>query len=194
MKKAIILIVPITILLLGAWLFASPYITLKRFGSALERGDASEISKYVDYQALREDLKKDLKVLLAKEVAKEVNTEEVGLFALAFGSLLIDLFVETAVSQEGLAYIMEKGRMPTEEVVMQNLEAKEEKPKGMEVATEYRDTDAKEELETSASYKGINTFVYQIRDKSSKEGIDLIFERRGLADWKLVGMDFHFKE
>jgi len=194
MKKAIILIVPITILLLGAWLFASPYITLKRFGSALERGDASEISKYVDYQALREDLKKDLKVLLAKEVAKEVNTEEVGLFALTFGSLFIDLFVETAVSQEGLAYIMKKGRMPTEEVVMQNLEAKEEKPKGMEVATEYRDTDAKEELETSASYKGINTFVYQIRDKSSKEGIDLIFERRGLADWKLVGMDFHFKE
>ena len=194
MKKAIILIVPITILLLGAWLFASPYITLKRFGSALERGDASEISKYVDYQALREDLKKDLKVLLAKEVAKEVNTEEVGLFALTFGSLFIDLFVETAVSQEGLAYIMEKGRMPTEEVVMQDLEAKEEKPKGMEVATEYRDTDAKEELETSASYKGINTFVYQIRDKSSKEGIDLIFERRGLADWKLVGMDFHFKE
>ncbi len=127
-------------------------------------------------------------------MAKEVNTEEVGLFALAFGSLFIDLFVETAVSQEGLAYIMEKGRMPTEEVVMQDLEAKGKKPKGMEIATECRDTDAKEEVETSASYKDINTFVCQIRDKSSKEGIDLIFERRGLADWKLVGMDFHFKE
>ena len=194
MKKAIILIVPITILLLGAWLFASPYITLKRFGSALERGDANELSKYVDYQALREDLKKDLKALLAKEVAKEADTEEVVFFALALGSLLIDLFVEMAVSQEGLAYIMEKGRMPTEEIEMQNSEAKEEKPKGMKIATDNTNADTKEELETSASYKGINTFVYQIRDKSSKEGIDLIFERRGLTDWKLVGMDFHFKE
>ncbi len=193
MKKAIILIVSITILLLGAWFFASPYITLKRFGSALERGDANEVSKYVDYQALREDLKRDLKTILAKEVAKEADTEEVGFFALALGSLLIDLFVEMAVSQEGLAYIMEKGRMPTEEVVMQNLEAKEEKPKGMGIATEYRDADTKEEVETSASYKDINTFVYRIRDKSSKEGIDLILERRGLTDWKLVGMDFHFK-
>ncbi len=181
-------------LIFGAWLFASPYITLKRFGSALERSDANELSKYIDYQALKEDLKKDLKALLAKEVAKEADTEEVGFFALALGSLLIDLFVEMAVSQEGLAYIMEKGRMPTEEVVMQNLEAKEEKSKGMKIATDNTNADTKEELETSASYKGINTFVYQIRDKSSKEGIDLIFERRGLADWKLVGMDFHFKE
>ncbi len=193
MKKAIILIVSITILLLGAWFFASPYMTLKRFGSALARGDANEVSKYVDYQALREDLKRDLKTILAKEVAKEADTEEVGFFALALGSLLIDLFVEMAVSQEGLAYIMEKGRMPTEEVVMQNLEAKEEKPKGMKIATDNTNADTKEELETSASYKGINTFVYRIRDKSSKEGIDLVFERRGLADWKLVGMDFHFK-
>ena len=107
---------------------------------------------------------------------------------------MIDPFVEMAVSPEGGAYIMEKGCMLTEEVVVQNLEAKEEKPKGMKIATDNTNADTKEELETSASYKGINTFVYQIRDKSSKEGIDLIFERRGLADWKLVGMDFHFKE
>ncbi len=72
------MVVLISLLIFSAWFFASPYITLKRFGSALERGDANEVSKYADYQALRKDLKKDLKTLLAKEVAKEVDTEKVG--------------------------------------------------------------------------------------------------------------------
>ena len=70
------MVVLISLLIFGAWFFVSPYITLKSFGSALERGDANEVSRYADYQALREDLK--IKTLLAKEVAKEVDTEEVG--------------------------------------------------------------------------------------------------------------------
>ncbi len=192
MKKAIILIVLIPMLIFGAWFFTSPYITLKRFGSALERGDADEVSKYIDYQALKEDFKKDLKTLLAKEMAKQEHNGEIEAFVLAFGEFLINAFVEMAVSPEGLTYIMEKGRMPTEEVAMQNSEG--EKPEDMKIATDYTSADTKEEVETSASYKGINTFVYHIRDKGSKEGIDLIFERRGLANWKLVGIDFHFKE
>jgi len=186
MKKAIILIVLIPMLIFGVWFFANPYITLKRFSSALERGDADEVSKYIDYQALKEDFKKDLKTLLAKEMAKKEYNGEIEAFVLAFGEFLINAFVEMAVSPEGLTYIMEKGRMPTEEVAMQNSEG--EKPEDMKIA------DTKEEVETSASYKGINTFVYHIRDKGSKEGIDLIFKRRGLANWKLVGIDFHFKE
>ena len=70
------MVVLISLLIFGAWFFASPYITLKRFSSALERGDANEVSRYVEYQAMGEDLK--IKTLLAKEVAKEVDTEEVG--------------------------------------------------------------------------------------------------------------------
>ncbi len=72
------MVVLISLLIFSAWFFASPYITLKRFGSALERGDANEVSRYVEYQAMGEDLKKDLNTLLTKEVAKEVDTEEVG--------------------------------------------------------------------------------------------------------------------
>ena len=70
------MVVLISLLIFSAWFFASPYITLKRLGSALERGDANEVSRYVEYQAMGEDLK--IKTLLAKEVAKEADTEEVG--------------------------------------------------------------------------------------------------------------------
>lgn len=75
------MVVLISLLIFSAWFFASPCITLKRFGFALERYDANEVSKYVDYHVLRKDLKKDLKTLLAKEVAKEADTEEVGFFS-----------------------------------------------------------------------------------------------------------------
>ncbi len=70
------MVVLISLLIFSAWFFVSPYITLKRFGSALERGDANEVSRYVEYQAMGEDLK--IKTLLAKEVAKEADTAEVG--------------------------------------------------------------------------------------------------------------------
>lgn len=88
---------------------------------------------------------------------------------------------------ERLTYIIESGRMPAGEEERQALSKRE----GENTIT--RAEEKNQQMETRAGYKGINTFVYSIRERGSQEGIDLIFERRGFADWKLTGMDFHFK-
>lgn len=194
MKKALIALMLLLGLSAGLWYLASPYIALYKLSSALEKGDAKEASNYVDYDLLKEDLKKDLKDLFAKELAKENYDEATGLLALAFGGLFIDAFVELAVSPEGLAYILESGRMPTEGEDF-NPQMQEQEQNTLAIPEENKSINAnmeKEQVETKAYYKGINTFVYSIRDKETKEGIDLLFERRGFASWKLVGMDFHF--
>lgn len=80
----------------GAWYYASPGWTLDRMQAAADAKDADALSAYIDFPALREDLKSELSAqMMAK--AKEDQTGLAPLAA-ALGSALISPMVDAMVT------------------------------------------------------------------------------------------------
>ncbi|RDI96654.1 DUF2939 domain-containing protein [Meiothermus sp. QL-1] len=89
----------------------SPLLALGGLQRAIERKDTRAIERYVDFPAVKEDLKGKLMARMAQEAQKD--TSGFGALGLLFAGALIDPLVEALVTPEGLAAIgtgMEPGQ------------------------------------------------------------------------------------
>jgi hypothetical protein len=92
----------IALLLLYA---ASPYFTLWRFSNAVNSRDVSRFETYVDFNAVRISLKRQLRDRLPKADQNQKTDKEADLFAglvERFAPALIDQLVDAFVTPEGL--------------------------------------------------------------------------------------------
>lgn len=90
----------------AAWFTASPWWTLRAMREAARDRDSAALSAYVDYEALRTDLKGDLRrSMMAEMRAQPGGVDAMGPLAsigMAVAMGLIDPMVESAVSPEGV--------------------------------------------------------------------------------------------
>lgn len=86
---------------------ASPYYAFWRFTEALKAGDQKQFESMVDFRAVRESLKTQLKAKLAQGRANEPKKEK-SLFGLSeqFAPRLIDTLVDAYVTPSGLAALL----------------------------------------------------------------------------------------
>ena len=148
------------LLLAGGWFYFSPLWTLKAMHDAAKANDAETFAQYVDYPALREDLREEATAYLEEE-AKRDGSEGAQL-GLAMGRALMGPLVDTMVSPE---------RMRLTFAAL----AVTQKVKG----------EGSPRPEPKIERLGLNRFRVSTEDKS-KTGF--VFERRGLG-WKLAGID-----
>ena len=97
----------IALIVLLALYVASPYYSFWRFTEALKAGDQEQFASRVDFRAVRESLKKQLKAKLAEGRANEPKKEK-SLLGLSdqFAPRLIDTLVEAYVTPSGLAALL----------------------------------------------------------------------------------------
>ena len=142
-----------------AWAWLSPAWTLNAMAAAARDNDADRLSAYIDYRALRRDLKADLRARLESDARKRRMPG--GEFGVALGRALIEPLTESIVSPRGMkAAFAVLGR-----------------DKGGSGEGERRDPVIERD--------GLGRFV--ARDAAG-DGPAFVFERRGLG-WKLVGID-----
>lgn len=146
-----------------AWGGGSPYWTLHQIKSGMVANDADKVARYVDFEALRADLKSDLKA----NVMTEVSTETDGFAVLGAGlaMALIDPMIDGMVSPSGL------------KAMMSNAPGVKKPVKG---------NDLKNPKVVRTSF---NTF--EVVTGEAPEEVSFLFERRGLG-WRLVGADVPF--
>lgn len=151
----------------GTWFYFSPYLTVYGMQQAAERKDATELSKHVNFPALKDNVKSTLKAQVVKEVTKQGQQgNPFALLGLGLAESYINSVVNTMVSPEGIA-AMVQGQTPDS----QNKNAKQ--------ATNSNKS------EVSMSYESFNSFVVHVKNKSAeKDKVSLVFLRDGL-DWKL---------
>jgi hypothetical protein len=153
----------------AAWYFISPGLTVQAMVQAAEGNDEARFSSYVDYPALREDMKAELTARLQEEARRDGSAEaKVGL---AMGMALMNPLVDSMVSPQGM------------KTAFANL-AKEE------AATKKGETSGGKAAEGGKPRPeirrlGFNSFIVTGKDTP---GSGLVFERRGLS-WKLAGID-----
>lgn len=149
----------------GAWWYISPYWTLREMQSAAKNGDARQLSKYIDYPAVREDLKGEFRRAVLKQAEASKRNDGVDALGSAFALALIGPMVDALVTPEAL----QAAFAHREQVGAVGKIAKlPEAPSDPVIDRE-----------------GLGRFTVHDRDPSKGS---LVFGRSGLG-WKLIGFD-----
>jgi hypothetical protein len=149
----------------AAWYLLSPGYTLSRMKSTAEAGDEQAFASYIDFPALREDLKAELQAQLVAEGRR--REDPIAGFGAALGAAMVGPIVDGMVSPAGLrlAFILgrngERGAGP-------------KPPDGLELPES-----------PVITRRGLSEFVVGSREAP---GRGMVFRRHGLG-WKLSGVD-----
>jgi len=154
--------------------YASPYWTVRQMEKAVHNRDAAALSHYVDFPAVKESLKANFSTQLKQKMGGEKNDNPLVALGTALVGAVLNPFIDTLVSPEGLATMMSGNRPdPTNPRV----------PAGP--------GDHPEEPNVTKGYESLNRFVIQVSPKEKPEQkIDFVFRREGLLSWKLSTVRF----
>ncbi len=159
--------VPALVLAAASWLYATPYLAVNGMRAAAEARDAQRLSGYIDFPAVKENLKSSLNAKIGGDVrASEQPLKAMGA---ALGAMIINPMVDVFITPEAIAGMMQ-GRKP-----------------GLGERAEGTGSNAK--AETSMGYEGINRFVVSFRRQGDhSQPIAMVLQREGLASWRLVAI------
>ena len=100
-------LVVVLLALLGAYVAAGPYLTIRAIRQAVIAQDAGELAEQVDFPALRTSLKAQLIDAIVREAGPEVQASAMGAIALTMATGVVNGAVETMVNPGGLAAVMQ---------------------------------------------------------------------------------------
>lgn len=169
-KRLLGLLVAIAVILL----YASPYWTVHQMETAVRDRDATALSHYVDFPAVKESLKANFSAQLNQKMGGEKDNNPLVALGMAMVGAVLNPFIDTLVSPEGLATMM-SGNKPD--------------PTNPQGPT--NSVDRHEEPNVTKGYESLNRFVIQVSSKKKQDQkIDFVFQREGLLSWKLSTVRF----
>jgi hypothetical protein len=154
------------------WYFASPWYTLRQMKSAAEASNSEALSTYIDFPALREDLKADLLASMMAEVPKD-NSPFSG-FAMALAPAIVGGMVDGFVTPAGLKAMF----------VSKSKEAKAAKAPGNDAPKPGAEALQMKE-DPIIKRRGFSEFLVTSKDEPNS---GMVFKRHGLG-WKLSGVE-----
>lgn len=103
--------------------YASPYWTLHQLKVAAQETNAETMNKHIDYPALRDSLKSQMRAVMNKEVGSALLAADdsqdgntAGALGASMGAMfagaMLDQFVDALVTPEAIAEMMTKGNDP----------------------------------------------------------------------------------
>jgi hypothetical protein len=149
----------------AGWWYLSPYWTLHQMQSAARRGDAKQLSQYIDYPAVREDLKGEIRRAILKRAATAKQNDGSAALGSAFALALIDPLVDAVITPQALEAAFARSKQ---------IEKNRKAPKLPEVPSH-----------PVIERHGLDRFT--VRGKDHSKG-SLLFARSGFG-WRLVGFD-----
>jgi hypothetical protein len=155
------------IALVGGWYYASPGMTVKAMVEAAQKNDEARFSSYIDYEALRADMKSELTTRLDAESKRDGSPD--AKLAAAMGKAMINPIVDSMVSPKGM------------QSAFASLAKEQEAARTQGTETKKGSIPADPEIRR----QGLNSFIVAGKDTPDS---GLVFERRGLS-WKLSGID-----
>lgn len=163
--RKIVIVIAILVVAVGGWWYASPLWTLRQMREAAQAGDAEKLSNYVDYPALREDLKAEMRRSMLAELSKQNQANGFEAMGSMLALAIINPMIDAMVTPEGVEAMFnqaKRARAPTN------------RPQLPQAASD-----------PIIERKSVDRFV--VRDKDPTKA-SMTFSRHGLG-WKLSGLD-----
>jgi hypothetical protein len=159
-----------TLVVVAATSFASPWWTLHRLRSAVERHDTDAVSAQVDFPALRDSVKSQLLASLSRDARSAGDNNPFATIGKSFAMAIANPLIDAAVSPDGVAAMIEYGKVsiakPAREGATSAPEPAREKPR------------------YALHYRGWDRFAV-----TGDGGGAFVFRRAGLWSWKLAGIE-----
>jgi hypothetical protein len=161
-----------TLLAIAATSAASPWWTLHRLQAAVARHDADAIAAQVDFPALRASVKDQAFAAMGGKAGGSDGGNPFAALGRKMAMAVVDPLVDAAVSPEGVATMVEHGRIGLGQ-------------RSNGGTADTADTEpARDKPRYALAYRGLNSFAVTAHDGGS-----FIFRRDGLWTWKLAGID-----
>jgi Protein of unknown function (DUF2939) len=173
MSKLVKVVIPLVLVAGLAWVYASPYLALKNMKDAADRRDAPVLSSYVNFPAVKENLKASFSASVSAKAGG--NNNPLAVFGTALASAFLNPMIDAIVTPEGIAAIM-RGQKP--------------KAAGGPTEPATQDAPAKNsEPDLALGYESFNRFVVRVSPKEKPEQkTTLVMLREGLS-WKLNAVE-----
>lgn len=146
-------------IVISAYMFAAPYITANRMLKALRHHDAATLNEYIDFDAVRQGLRRQLQHVLEQQVPDFWRMLILDAIGAEQRKLNVGELIDQAVTAESLASFLQLLKDQSQLDVPQDLFA-----------------------DISMSWRGLGKFAVTIK---RNRAVDFILERRGLS-WRLV--------
>jgi hypothetical protein len=161
-----------------AWL-AAPVFAVKGLIHAARAGDAHGLERHVDFPAVREDLKLQLRSRLVDHLRDDPEMARnpwAGL-GLALAPALVDGAVDAFITPQAIGAMVRSAEAPEPIIAGERLPGAE--------PSAPQDDD--EDVSIRYSYRDINTFGARVIDPDRPDQpIDFLMTRQGLFAWKLT--------
>lgn len=177
--KKILTIAALLFAALAAYVAAGPYITLHQIKTGVAQRDAAKLSGHIDFPALRLNLKNQFAAKIMKKVPAQLQDTPLASWVVDLGSKLIDGMVDTYVTPDGLASMME-GRQP------KLIPFDSGKPRDPEQEKRLLLKDARHSFDSPSQFS-----VWVTESKGGE--IRFVLTRDGVA-WKLSNIVFPVKQ
>jgi hypothetical protein len=179
---AIIALSVLLLLLVGAGVYSyfSPQFTLKGIRDAAKARDADRLRDLIDFEAVRDGLKEDLKTLVSASADQDLKDNPFSVFGFALAGTMIDPIVNALVNPSIIARIVSQGDIELKPVP--------NKTRGRSVESEPRGIEpAAHPVIIEKGYDGISRYRVTIRSAEAEpeDALCLILRRESLFTWKL---------
>jgi hypothetical protein len=179
--KIISAIIIVSLILTAGCLYALPYITLYQIKEAAEQNNPEKLARYIDFNAVRQDLKEQLKTFVA--VRRETIRKTAPVLEMIGGELLgrvtdtmVDRVLDTLVTPAGLDELM-RGKIILGQVF-----------RGEKKLEDGKTRPGEPPPEVSFKYESVSRFIVEIKNQADpNKKVKLVLTRRGLK-WKLTAL------
>ena len=181
MNRLLTALAVIAALAAGAW-YGSPYYTVWRLSQAVKAGDAQGVARAVDFSAVRENLKPQLRAYLEAESARKPGSwlDRLGL---AVASSLMGSAVDTVVTPETLTAMLRTAKPPKPTSPLGPPPAEP----GAEGRRKPTDTRAVRMAYVAGDF---DLFRASLASRARPDrSVGLRLTRRGVFSWKVVEVD-----
>lgn len=171
MRKARLIIGSISLLLL-VYLAATPYITVYQIKKATEQNDHAALAKYINFPAVRQDLKVQLHAKIEKEFESSDNKNPMmQMLGSAFFNSMADKLLESYVTPEAMSQLMAGVD-----------------PKANTKAGQVHNSNTDAAFSNAKTYyQSHDTFMVEITTNQQGDTIDLRLSRKGF-NWQVTGI------
>ncbi|MFD1709866.1 DUF2939 domain-containing protein [Ottowia sp. GY511] len=170
-RKVFLGAVAFLLLAFGVLLYASPYLTLRSIGKAVERQDAEAVSAYVDFPALRDSVKAQVLARMQPGPDQAGADNSLGGIGRMLATGVVNQLTDALVSPAGLMVMLKNGKPGSPADVA---------AAGVGVDTQPSSSRKK----YTVDYQGWSqVFVHPEGEPSG-----FVFRREGLFAWRLAGL------
>jgi len=158
----------LAVLFAGVYLYFTPYLALNKLQKAAQRGDEQAMAELVDFPALRESVKGNVRGAVAHSVG---GRNPIGVLGGILAGAVTGPVVDAVVTPQGIAALT-RGERPGSR-----------REGGGDSRLRVKDVKVKR------GYESFDLFVVHFVSKESgRERMALLLRREGIAHWRLSGI------